>query len=102
MACQTCDIIRGLLMAKGVPSPLVDLAIESVARDEEVMKAQARLLGKKVKKRIRSSKQRINDRLKSAAWKKANSIARKINGDFKKGWNQKRVAQYANKILRKS
>jgi len=40
--------------------------------------------------------------LKSAAWKKANSIARKINGDFKKGWNQKRVAQYANKILRKS
>jgi len=95
MACQTCDIIRGLLMAKGVPSPLVDLAIESVARDEEVMKAQA-------KKRIRSAKQRINDRLKSAAWKKANSIARKINGDFKKGWNQKRVAQYANKILRKS
>ena len=95
MACQTCDIIRGLLMAKGVPSPLVDLAIESVARDEEVMKAQA-------KKRIRSAKQRINDRLKSAAWKKANSIARKINGDFKKGWNQKRVAQYANKILRRS
>lgn len=95
MACQTCDIIRGLLMAKGVPSPLVDLAIESVARDEEVMKAQA-------KKRIRSAKQRINDRLKSAAWKKANSIARKINGDFKKGWNQKRVAQYANKILKKS
>jgi len=95
MACQTCDIIRGLLMAKGVPSPLVDLAIESVARDEEVMKAQA-------KKRIRSAKQRINDRLKSAAWKKANAVARKINGDFKKGWNQKRVAQYANKILRKS
>lgn len=91
MACQTCDMIRGLLMAKGVDPLVIESAMPLVELGET-----------KVKKRIRSAKQKINDRLKSAAWKKANSIARKINGDFKKGWNQKRVAQYANKILRKS
>lgn len=91
MACQTCDIIRGLLMAKGVDSLVIESAMPLVELAET-----------KVKKRIRSRLQKANDKLKSAAWKKANAVARKINGDFKKGWNQKRVAQYANKILKKS
>jgi len=91
MACATCDMIRGLLMAKGVDPLVIESAMPLVELAET-----------KVKKRIRSRKQKINDKLKSAAWKKANSVARKINGDFKKGWTQKRVAKYANKILRKS
>lgn len=79
MACQTCDIIRGLLLAKGVPSPIVDLAIESVARDEEVMKAQARVLGKKVKRKASAYSKRYGKafkqvakkyKLKSGAWAK--------------------------------
>jgi len=94
MACQTCDMIRGLLMAKGV-DPLIIESVESAMPLIERVET-------KVKKRIRSRLQKANDKLKSAAWKKANAVARKINGDFKKGWNQKRVAQYANKILRKS
>jgi len=91
MACQTCDMIRGLLMTKGIDPLIIESAMPLVERAET-----------KVKKRIRSRLQKANDKLKSAAWKKANAVARKINGDFKKGWNQKRVAQYANKILRKS
>ena len=53
------------------------------------------------KKKPRSKKQRANDKKKSRAWKKANDDARKNNGDFKKSWNQKRLAQRANKILKK-
>jgi len=91
MACQTCNMIRGLLMAKDVDPLVIESAMPLVEWAET-----------KVKKKLRSRLQKANDRLKSAAWKKANAVARKINGDFKKGWNQKRVAQYANKILRKS
>jgi len=91
MACQTCDMIRGLLMAKGVDPLVIESAMPMIELAET-----------NVKKRVRSRLQKANDKLKSAAWKKANAVARKINGDFKKGWNQKRVAQYANKILRKS
>jgi len=91
MACQTCDMIRGLLMAKGVNPVVIESAMPLIELAET-----------KVKKRVRSRLQKANDKLKSAAWKKANAVARKINGDFKKGWNQKRVAEYANKILRKS
>jgi len=91
MACATCDMIRGLLMAKGVDPLVIESAMPLVELAET-----------KVKKRVRSRLQKANDKLKSAAWKKANAVARKINGDFKKGWNQKRVAKYANKILRKS
>ncbi len=37
----------------------------------------------------------------SAALKKANKMARKKNGDFKKGWNQRRVMQTAHRIRRR-
>jgi len=52
-------------------------------------------------KKPRSRKQRTNDKKKSVAWKKANADGRKINGDFRSGWNQKRVAKHANKLLKK-
>jgi len=52
-------------------------------------------------KKPRSRKQKANDKKKSVAWKQANSKGRKNNGDFRAGWNMKRIAQQANKILKK-
>ena len=37
----------------------------------------------------------------SAALKKAHKMARKKNGDFKKGWNQKKVMKTAHRIRRR-
>jgi len=90
MACATCDMIRGLLMAKGVDPLVIESAMPLVELAET-----------KVKKRIRSRKQRTNDKKKSAAWTKANSEGRKNNGEFRSGWDMKRIAQRANKILKK-
>jgi len=90
MACATCDMIRGLLMAKGVDPLVIESAMPLVELAET-----------KVKKRIRSRKQRTNDKRKSVAWKKANSEGRKNNGDFRSGWDMKRIAQRANKLLKK-
>jgi len=90
MACQTCDIIRGLLMAKGV-NPLV---IESAMPLIELAET-------KVKKKIRTKKQRTNDKRKSEAWALANAKGRRKDGSFYAGWDQKRIADYANKVLKK-
>jgi len=90
MACQTCDMIRGLLMAKGVDPLVIESAMPLVELAET-----------KVKKRIRSRKQKSQDKNKSIAWKKANSEGRKNNGDFRAGWNMKRIALRANKLLKK-
>jgi len=54
-----------------------------------------------LKKKPRSRKQKAQDKKKSIAWKKANDDGRKNNGDFRSGWNQKRVAERANKILKR-
>jgi len=90
MACATCDMIRGLLMAKGVDPLVIESAMPLVELAET-----------KVKKRIRSRKQKTNDKKKSIAWKKANSLGRKNNGEFRAGWDMKRIARQANKILKK-
>lgn len=37
----------------------------------------------------------------ASALRKANKMARKKNGDFKKGWTQRRVMQTAHRIRRK-
>ena len=109
--------IRLILKANGITGPLVPLAIKvlreqfdsgeafgsdvlgpftPVINPAGVLAAEA---GKV--KRKRSKKQRANDKKKSAAWAQANSEGRKNNGDFRAGWNQKRVATRANKILKK-
>jgi len=90
MACATCDMIRGLLMAKGVDPLVIESAMPLVELAET-----------KVKKRIRSRKQKNQDKKKSFAWKKANSEGRKNNGDFRSGWDMKRIARRANKLLKK-
>jgi hypothetical protein len=109
--------IRLILKANGITGPLVPLAIKvlreqfdsgeafgsdvlgpftPVINPAGVLAAEA---GKV--KRKRSKKQRANDKKKSQAWAQANSEGRKNNGDFRAGWNQKRVATRANKILRR-
>ncbi len=52
-------------------------------------------------KKPRSKKQKANDKKKSKAWAQANEEGRKNNGEFRAGWDQKRVATRANKLLKK-
>lgn len=42
MTCRTCDLIRGLLMAQGVPAPAVELAVQAAAAAEPIVKKKAR------------------------------------------------------------
>jgi hypothetical protein len=77
-------------MAKGVDPLVIESAMPLVELAET-----------KVKKRVRSRKQKANDKKKSIAWKKANSAGRKNNGEFRSGWDMKRIAQRANKLLKK-
>ncbi|GAG72566.1 unnamed protein product [marine sediment metagenome] len=109
--------IRLILKANGITGPLVPLAIKVLREQFDsgeafgsdvlgpftpvfnpagVLAAEA---GKV--KRKRSKKQKANDKKKSKAWAQANSEGRKNNGDFRAGWNQKRVATRANKILKR-
>lgn len=52
-------------------------------------------------KKPRSRKQKIQDRKKSEAWALANAKGRRKNGAYYAGWDQRRIAEYANKVLRK-
>ncbi len=56
-----------------------------------------------VRKADRKIKRRTGKAVKgmAAALRKANSMARKKNGDFKKGWNQARVMKTAHRIRRR-
>ena len=47
MACRTCDMIRGLLMSRGVPEPVIDMAVTPVAQVEQQVVKKAK---KKVSK----------------------------------------------------
>jgi len=53
-------------------------------------------------KKPRSRKQKANDRRKSEAWALANAKGRRKNGSFYAGWDQRRIAEYANKVLKRS
>jgi len=55
-----------------------------------------------LKKKPRSKKQRAMDRRRSEAWSLANAKGRRKDGSYYAGWDQKRIAEYANKVLRKS
>ena len=109
--------IRLILKANGITGPLVPLAIKVLREQFDsgeafgsdvlgpftpvlnpigVLAAEA---GKV--KRKRSSKQKAQDKKKSKAWAQANDEGRKNNGEYRSGWDQKRIAQRANKILKK-
>ena len=109
--------ILAILKAEGITGPLIPIALDLLKRQYQsgeaigsdvlgpftpiinpagVLAAEAGNV-----KRRRSSKQKVQDKKKSKAWAQANSEGRKNNGDFRAGWNQKRVATRANKILKK-
>ena len=109
--------IRLILKANGITGPLVPLAIK-VLREQfdsgeafgsdvlgpftPVLNPAGVLAAEAGKvKRKRSSKQKAQDKKKSKAWAQANDEGRKNNGEYRSGWDQKRIAQRANKILKK-
>jgi hypothetical protein len=117
MAINEEAAIRLILKANGITGSLVPLAIKVLREQFDSGEAfGSDLLGPftpvinpvgvfvaeagKVKRK-RSKKQKANDKKKSEAWAQANSEGRKNNGDFRAGWDQKRVATRANKILKK-
>jgi len=55
-----------------------------------------------LKKKPRSRKQKAMDRKRSEAWSLANTKGRRKNGEFYASWDQRRIAEYANKVLRRS
>ena len=66
------------------------------------------VIGRKAGRRVAKTGAKIQRRASgtalkgmSAALKKANKMARKKNGDFKKGWNQKKVMKTAHRIRRR-
>ena len=72
MACRTCDLIQGLLMAKGVPAPIA-------ASTAPIIEAAETAVIKKVKRKASAYSQRYGKafkkiskkyKLKSGAWKK--------------------------------
>jgi len=107
--------IRLILKANGITGPLVPLAIKVLREQYDAGEAfgsdvlgpltgfvnPAGSIVAELGKKKRSTKQKANDKKKSVAWKKANSEGRKNNGDFRSGWNMKRIARRANKILKK-
>lgn len=72
MACRTCNIIRGLLLAEGVPMPLVEATMPLVAAVEvktvKTVKRKASAYSKKYGRAFRKVASRY--KLKSGAWKK--------------------------------
>ena len=117
MALNEEAAIRLILKANGITGPLVPLAIK-VLREQfdsgeafgsdvlgpftPVINPVGALVAEAGKvKRKRSKKQKDQDKKKSKAWAQANSEGRKNNGDFRAGWNQKRIADRANRILKK-
>jgi len=117
MALNEEAAIRLILKANGITGPLVPLAIKVLREQFDSGEAfGSDVLGSftpvfnpvgvlaaeagKVKRK-RSKKQRANDKKKSKAWAQANSEGRKNNGEYRSGWDQKRIALRANKILKK-
>ena len=52
-------------------------------------------------KRRRSKKQRAADKKSSAAFAEANRLGRKMDGSFKKGYDQARIASTAQRLRKK-
>lgn len=117
MAINEEQAIKLILKANGITGPLVPLAIKVLREQFDSGEAfgsdilgpftpvlnpvgtLAAVAGTETRKRSR--KQKAQDKKKSAAWKQANEEGRKNNGEFRAGWDQKRVATRANKLLKK-
>ena len=112
MAINEEQAIKLILKANGITGPLVPLAIKVLREQFESGEAfgsdvlgpftaafnpagqQRQLLVKK--RSVDSRKQLAQDKKESQkAWAQANEEGRKNNGEFRAGWDQKRVATRA-------
>ncbi len=84
--CPTCVLLDALLASRGLTK-----GERQVAYSEPV-----RSVDRRVKKRTGVALKGM-----ASALKKANSMARKKNGDFKKGWSQAKVMKKAHQIRRR-
>ncbi len=66
--------------------------VQRVGKAARTIKRETRPVRRKAGKAVKGM---------AAALRKANKMARKKNGDFKKGWNQKKVMQTAHRIRRR-
>ena len=83
-----------------LPKPFGALAVTTLPVVEQQFRMTADAERAIVRKVARTRAQKANDKKKAVAWKKANSEGRKNNGEYRAGWDQKRIAQRANKILK--
>jgi len=107
--------IRLILKANGITGPLVPLAIKVLREQYDAGEAfgsdvlgpltgfvnPAGSIVAELGKKKRSKKQKANDKKKSEAWALANAKGRRKNGEFYAGWDQRRIAEYANKVLKR-
>lgn len=91
MACPTCAMIRGLLMAGGVNPEIAD----TVAYSKPVERVDT-----KVKAKVKRGSTTASRKL-SRALKQVNKKAKKKSGAFKKGWNRSKVMKEAHRIAKR-
>lgn len=91
MACPTCAMIRGLLMAGGVNPEIADVVSQS---------APVKSADKKVKTAVKRGSTRASRKL-GRALKQVNKKAKLKSGKFKKGWSRSRVMKEAHKLAKR-
>jgi len=86
-----------------IPMAEVRLTMEEYQDLLRLQSSERESEGTRLSNRTRSKPKRKGTPLKgmASALKKANSMARKKNGDFKKGWDQAKVMSKAHKIRRR-
>jgi hypothetical protein len=101
MSCPTCAAIAALLRGSGLVSPARAQSIgysENFVTADKVARDGPGGPGRKVRAVRKASG--FSKKL-SRALKEANKKARKKNGSFKKGWDQRRVMSTAQRIARR-
>lgn len=93
--CPTCAAVQAVLTAARVPPAAARSAAYS-GRTRAVDSA----IRTQVKRKVVSATARATRKKMSKHLKTANGKGRKKNGDFKKGWNQRRVMKEAHRLCR--
>jgi len=101
MNCPTCAAIAALLRGSGIATPAMAQAIaydDNFQTADKILREGPGGPGKKIRAARKAS---AYGKKLSKALKEANKKARKKNGSFKKGWDQRRVMSTAQKIARR-
>ena len=99
MSCPTCAAIAALLRGSGLSTPARS---ESIAYSDTVRAVDSAIRSRGPSKTVRGVRKASSYSKKlSRALKEANKKGRKKNGQFKKGWDQRRVMSTAQKIARR-